>query len=151
MNENEHVCTRCKQNKTEEEMSKDTNRKKGISSWCKSCRTSSAKTWKNNNPNRLTKRNSPTYEVARNYILKHRYGISGEDYSNLLKQQNNCCAICKRNINQITYHLHVDHCHTTGEVRGLLCAPCNRYLGYIKDDKTILNTAILYLKERYNK
>jgi hypothetical protein len=61
-----------------------------------------------------------------------------------LEKQNNTCAICG-NIN--TYKsMNVDHNHTTGEIRGLLCHTCNKALGLFKEDLNILTSACNYLK-----
>ena len=88
---------------------------------------------------------------ASNKYLKRTYGISLEDFNNMLSSQNNLCAICKKEgfkINKNTaLNLVVDHCHVTGVVRGLLCHNCNRALGLFKDNIESLNTAILYLEK----
>src|SRR6187402_1147273 len=67
------------------------------------------------------------------------YGISAVDYDKLFSQQNGLCKICK-NPEADVYpstgkikSLSVDHCHTTGQVRGLLCSKCNKGLGIFKD------------------
>ena len=67
----------------------------------------------------------------------------------MLKSQNNVCAICHqkfgggRNSNS---RLGIDHCHTTGKVRGLLCSNCNRGLGMFKDSEERLKNALDYIK-----
>jgi len=82
----------------------------------------------------------------KNLKLKERYGISSEDRASLLAEQDNKCKIClipearsKRGI------LCVDHCHTTGEVRGLLCDLCNKALGHFRDNPALLKTGIAYI------
>jgi hypothetical protein len=139
-------CSKCSQVKTLDEMSKDSSRKGGLSSWCKACRRVSARKWGAITENKAPRIRDISYEQSRNYMLKHRYGITQEDYTTLLRNQQHSCAICKKDINDMTYHLHVDHSHTTGEVRGLLCSPCNVYLGYIKDNPTIFQNGIQYLQ-----
>ena len=62
------------------------------------------------------------------------------------EKQNYCCAICKTHSDLLPRNLAVDHCHTTGKVRGLLCTNCNIGLGMLKDSSEILNLAIKYLK-----
>jgi hypothetical protein len=62
----------------------------------------------------------------RAYERKHLYGLSNEDYQQLLADQAGRCAICKQLATKL---LHVDHNHTTGRVRGLLCQRCNLLLG----------------------
>lgn len=71
-----------------------------------------------------------------------QYGISTADYFTLLRAQEGKCAICQRCDG---WHLHIDHCHETGEVRGLLCRRCNSGLGCFGDDLSLLLVAIGYL------
>jgi len=90
-------------------------------------------------------------EKMKSIDLKKKYGISLEDYQNLLKIQNHVCAICHRPENCVDYRtglpraLAVDHCHTTLRVRGLLCTQCNRGLGKFHDNVQYLASAITYL------
>lgn len=87
-------------------------------------------------------------EKRREKAWERRYGITREDYENLLKRQGHCCAICKTNGVQRKGHtyFHVDHDHSTGKVRGLLCDLCNRGLGYFKDDPYLMRKAAKYLE-----
>ena len=70
------------------------------------------------------------------------YGIELEDYQNMLDLQNDRCAICET----IPQTFHIDHCHKTGKVRGLLCRGCNHGLGQFKDDPIALERAAKYLR-----
>lgn len=63
-------------------------------------------------------------------------------YDRLLREQGGVCAICGGFFER---PLNIDHCHTTGVVRGLLCSPCNHGLGCFKDDLTRLARAMKYL------
>ena len=67
----------------------------------------------------------------RNRILKYRYGISQIDYEQKLEDQKNVCAICKT-VWEAKHPLYVDHNHTTGQTRGLLCAKCNTQVGMVE-------------------
>lgn len=78
---------------------------------------------------------------------KAQYGIILEDYNEMFVNQNGCCKICGRHQSEFKKTLCVDHCHTTGKVRGLLCSNCNIVLGQAKDDIEILKSAIKYLEE----
>ena len=78
--------------------------------------------------------------------LFQTYGLTVEEYSSKLEQQNNCCAICNV-ASSGTRDWHVDHCHVSGKVRGLLCHRCNLMLGHAQDNVQTLEKAILYLKE----
>lgn len=73
-----------------------------------------------------------------------RYGITVEAYEAMFRAQNGACAICRGN-ELSGRRLAVDHCHTTGTVRGLLCAGCNRGIGYMGDSVQNLNAAAEYL------
>jgi hypothetical protein len=74
-----------------------------------------------------------------------KYGLSVEDYDTIQEAQGGVCAICKVRP-QNSKHWHVDHCHRTGKVRGLLCGDCNRGLGSFKDSVISLQRAIGYLE-----
>lgn len=76
--------------------------------------------------------------------IKNRYGISEKDFDVMLLKQKGSCAICGKKTNQ---RLHIDHCHKTNRVRGLLCGSCNRALGLLKDNTEFLAQAIVYLNE----
>lgn len=90
-------------------------------------------------------RNNPVLlRQRRSQGLKRAYGITADDFDIMLEKQNNACAICFRK--QGDKHLHVDHCHDTGKVRGLLCHQCNWYLGTIDADPTILERIKAYRK-----
>lgn len=78
--------------------------------------------------------------------LKHRYGITLEDYERRLIEQDGKCAICKQPPGKnVRAHwggkLCVDHCHDTGKVRGLLCNDCNLAVGYGKTEQVLLSAA----------
>ncbi len=74
--------------------------------------------------------------------LEYLYGITAEEHKALLIKQNNACSICKV-IPKTT--LHVDHCHATNKVRGLLCGNCNRAIGLMKDNPEFFMSAANYL------
>lgn len=81
----------------------------------------------------------------RDVIIRNQYGITLEQYNNMLEAQNYTCAICGNGDEVEGRRLAIDHCHTTGEVRGLLCGKCNRALGLFYDNKDLLSKAIKYL------
>jgi hypothetical protein len=83
-------------------------------------------------------------EKARGVALKSIYGISVEDYANLLARQFGVCAICLR---QPAKRLCVDHCHATRKIRGLLCRACNAALGFLRDDENAVMAAAAYLRK----
>jgi hypothetical protein len=79
------------------------------------------------------------------------YGITLSEYRSLLQKQDSRCAICGQIESAINWKtkekksLAVDHCHSTGKVRGLLCQSCNTALGSFNDDVSLLAKAIAYL------
>lgn len=82
--------------------------------------------------------------------LRNSYGISYEDFHKMFEEQNGKCKICRKAgfplVSGQKIYLNVDHCHTTGAVRGLLCHNCNRALGLLQDDIAILKSAVEYLE-----
>ena len=80
------------------------------------------------------------YGGHKNFLLMRRYGIDEVQLNRLLEAQRGLCAICEEQPAQ-----HVDHCHDSGKVRGLLCFNCNGALGRFEDDPEILKRAIEYL------
>ena len=75
-----------------------------------------------------------------------RYGLTDAEYLAMLHSQGRACKICRRLVSSERYNkLAVDHCHTTGAVRGLLCTPCNVSLGQFRDDPALLLRAAKYL------
>jgi hypothetical protein len=78
--------------------------------------------------------------------LKYKFGMSFEQYEQMLVKQNYCCAICRKHFGEFSKRLCVDHCHITDKIRGLLCDSCNRGIGFLKFDHgpTILRNALVY-------
>lgn len=83
-------------------------------------------------------------EKQRNQRLRHKYGMTQDEYDRMAKAQNHRCAVCDV---QPTGKLVVDHCHDKGHVRGLLCHNCNLALGHLKDDIKTAQAAVKYLTE----
>jgi hypothetical protein len=89
--------------------------------------------WRQKNPDR-----------AKSYDLKRHFGITLEQYGDMLVEQGHACAICNKPDRWRS--LAVDHCHKSGKVRGLLCGWCNTALGKFEDDPDRLTAAISYLE-----
>lgn len=84
-------------------------------------------------------------EQHKNSVLKRTYGISLAEYQALFVAQNGVCGICKtETVGSRGRKLHVDHCHVTGRVRGLLCGKCNSILGFSGDRPEIPEAALLW-------
>ena len=87
----------------------------------------------------------------RNAELQRRYGITQNDYEVMIAEQNNQCAICNTTEpggRHNRRYFVVDHCHTTGKVRKLLCNNCNTALGLVGDNTQIIQSMIEYLQEK---
>lgn len=89
------------------------------------------------------KKNRSRYRA---YALKKAYGITLEQFEHMLISQNNLCAICKQPMKDASDRC-VDHSHTTGKVRELLCKKCNWAIGLFSENITQLEAAINYLKK----
>jgi hypothetical protein len=85
--------------------------------------------------------------MIKKYQYKKRYGITPEQYLEMYTKQNGCCAICGKHQTELKKTLGVDHNHTTGKNRGLLCFNCNITIGKFNDDINMLVLAINYLKQ----
>lgn len=79
-------------------------------------------------------------------VKKGKYGISLNKLAKILESQGYKCAICDSHMTQA--QACVDHCHTSGRIRGILCNTCNAGLGMLKDSMEILQKAIYYLDDR---
>lgn len=83
--------------------------------------------------------------------LRRTYGISLEEYHQMLVKQDHKCLLCSGEgfLMQDTHNMKlvVDHCHASGKVRGLLCHNCNRALGLFQDNQQTLERALAYLKQ----
>lgn len=131
-------CSKCNLVKNKDMFHVDKSRKSGLKSSCKACRV---------NPNviargpRAKKSKSEISEMRRQQKMFTKYRIRIEDYNGMFSDQGGCCAICG------TPHkkLHIDHCHSSGKVRALLCRGCNVGLGQFKESRKSLYSAIKYL------
>lgn len=139
------TCSKCGLTKKAEEFNIDRTRGKLISR-CKACRNAACIAWRKSKPTYETDRYQATKQHTRERHLVRKYKVSLADYNAMLVAQKGGCAICGAlERDQFKGVLHVDHCHETGRVRGLLCRGCNHMLGSIKDDTRLLQKAIDYL------
>ena len=105
---------------------------------CKACNLVSQQAWDRANPEKRK-------AIGRRAHLKEKYGITPEHWDQMLADQDGKCGICRTdNPGQRSWK--VDHDHTTGAVRGLLCNHCNLLLGHAKDDIDVLLSAMAYLQ-----
>jgi hypothetical protein len=101
----------------------------------------------NNKERILELRRKQKKRTKNNHLIK-RYGITIEQYNSMLDEQESKCYICETYVeNTKNNYLHVDHNHTTGKVRKLLCMSCNASLGLVKESEFILKKMIEYINE----
>ena len=130
------VCTECGVEKPLTDYSP--NKGRSSRSKCKPCESARvAAYWKS-----LPK--DEQYRRKRNNVLKP-YNLTQKQFDGFMLVQGNACAICNKPFESLT-QAHIDHNHTTGKVRGLLCENCNRGLGLFYDNEYNLKTALLYLQ-----
>lgn len=79
----------------------------------------------------------------RAHRLKKKYGLTDQQYRTMVQSQNSQCLICQDPSDQLV----VDHCHTSGKIRGLLCRTCNTAIGLLKDSPLVALAASTYLSE----
>ena len=153
------ICSRCKKEKQNSgrDFPPDKRRPYGIASYCRRCNSTKGAFWRrkkyNNDANyrkRVIEYNRKLFlkkyrndEDFRNRTkfnswkreLKRIFGMTPNQYDELLKIQNESCGICGISSKEIKKRLSVDHDHITGKVRGLLCTRCNMAIGMFDVDK----------------
>lgn len=145
------TCIGCKQVKSLEDFPVGKNYADGRINRCRLCRNEWRRNYRASKPNDRNSakdRYGRTKEQIRSYNRKRAYGVTQEQFDQMVAEQNGLCLICgnppsgkgKSNI------LHVDHCHDTGRIRGLLCTNCNCGIGFFKDDPELVKKALAYLE-----
>jgi hypothetical protein len=126
------TCSKCQVTKETSEFGKHKGTKDGLRPECKQCR------------------NARPYDPKQqlNNYLKSAYNITLKEYDALLADQTGVCALCGTDYPGKQGRFVVDHNHTTGEVRGLLCNQCNVGLGALQDNPALLLKAAQYLIDR---
>jgi hypothetical protein len=118
------------------------------SSWCRKCTNGAIRDYSKTPDGAVRKKaaqdafnaNNPDYQVT------YRYGLRPGQYDEMRIAQDDRCAIC-RTPDAAGRRWHVDHCHATGKVRGLLCSACNLTLGKMGDDPARLRAAAEYIEQ----
>lgn len=150
-------CQKCKEVKDTSEFHKNRAKHDGLCGYCKACREKERRStpafrakrralWsRNRDEDNVTHRNWK--RLQRIGDLRRKYGMTLEDYDELYRRQDGACAICKEPFEAHAIHTHVDHCHSTGRVRGILCRGCNQGIGAFKEKDTIMESAIRYIND----
>ncbi|MCZ7974387.1 endonuclease VII domain-containing protein [Agrobacterium salinitolerans] len=127
-------CWKCLEVKPVDQFHKQKTAKSGHHVWCRKCFNSYARQQRNS-------RVSP--ETKRKWNISSRYGLTPDDVERMLTEQEGLCAIC-REVLPVRYH--IDHCHSTNKVRGILCHGCNLKLPIVERPE-LLAAAIAYLEK----
>jgi len=122
-------CPTCEQVKPLEDFPRNRSAPSGRGGYCKPCHNAIGKATKD----RL-------YGSTRDYHLRRRYGLTSADVDAMIATQGGTCATCDGKPE------HVDHDHTTGKVRGVLCFNCNQALGNVRDNPATLHQLSRYLR-----
>ncbi len=122
-------CPDCGEEKAPEQFPRNSKSKRGRHTYCKSC---------HNARNRETVKR--LYGNSRHYHLKQRFGVGEAEVAAMIETQGGLCVIC-----QVGEATQVDHDHSTGRVRGVLCLECNAGLGAFRDDPRLVWCAVDYL------
>lgn len=115
-----------------------------------------SKAWREANPERQKaasrrhhekRKQAPGWQAYKNEAeMRRKYGLTMADFDALLESQGGVCAICKGKPNGPGKRFHVDHCHNSSKVRGLLCGKCNTAIGLLDDDPARAESAAAYLR-----
>lgn len=133
-------CPRCRATKPRSDFGlrgQNSQGKRYSKSYCKECENLISTTKARGNPETITANNAKS-------ALRRYFNMEPEDFAELNQLQNGVCAICD-NKPVSDSRLHIDHDHSSGIVRGLLCSPCNLGLGNFLDNPKLLMRAIEYL------
>lgn len=146
------TCTSCAETKPVSQFYKHKSFKDGYKTQCKTCETVYAKqrylTAKEEGLQCIKNKR----ESSRIYSLKRKFGITVEQYNDLLEQQNHCCAVCGRHQDEFKKKFAVDHAHTeskdipAGMIRGLLCYICNTRIVGDRTNPEIFQKTADYLR-----
>lgn len=136
------VCTLCKEEKPlTQYRSRGGSQPHLLKSRCNDCLSMLHKDWCYNNTDKVRQ-----YRAKDEWTLKKRcarHGITEQEFWTIYEEQDGCCAVCDKEIE--AEGSAIDHNHTTGDVRGILCKNCNRALGLFGDSPSTLLQAAAYL------
>jgi hypothetical protein len=143
------ICSLCKLEKSKSDFPMQNKKIMKVMSACKECSNKRQREKRLKNPEEVRKKDKKSYlknrekriaaareyrkkypDRTRNTNLKVNYGITQKDYEQIKNKQMSRCAICKTHELDLKRILCVDHDHSNGKVRGLLCDTCNKFLGF---------------------
>lgn len=153
------TCATCKSSKVAEHFGKCRASLDGLQYDCKMCQRTASRaryaadleTSRAYSKERAARRRVRSPEKVREARLRWAHGVGVEVYNTFLEKQGGVCAVCKQaETNKFkgkVRDLCLDHDHTTGKKRGLLCVRCNRALGLLRDDPSVVRNMLEYISE----
>ena len=142
------TCTKCKETRPIDDFHNDRTGKNGKRSQCRFCVLAANKDWQARNPEHAKEcwKRSSNKRYSKDVRQKRRlksYNLSESQYTLLVSFSAGKCNICER---ELGTKEHIDHCHDSGKVRGLLCVKCNTAIGLLNDDAALMRRAIEYIE-----
>lgn len=157
------ICRNCGRDLPRDEFYKASKSKDGLKWNCKECDREKAsdyyrknedrvrknvRRYKKDNPERVKAWDRKKKNVTAAARRRHAYGLSEDDYERMLVKCGGMCESCGRDPWEVSSRgPHVDHCHETGRVRGILCFRCNTGLGHFRDSIEDMENAVAYLRK----
>lgn len=160
----EKKCPSCGETKPRSEFRADRTKADHLTSACSACISQRSRDYYQRNRDRV-RANVKAYQKAKPEVqakarakrrengkrraadVKGKYGLTEAEYAAMIERCGGLCEICGRVPSEVSKKgACVDHCHDSGRVRGILCAPCNSALGSFRDDTEVMERAILYLR-----
>ena len=161
-------CCRCKTALPRSEFNRNRNTKDGKQTYCRPCSAEDTaerrRKWSDAQFARAAATNRAYRQTAkhrearalwhkskdgrrsnRRTKIRHKYGLTECQYDALMQRQGGLCAACGVTLADATRYVHIDHCHETRRVRGILCNGCNVALGHAREDVNVLMGLISYL------
>lgn len=147
------VCSDCKMAKPLSAFYKSVGKREGVQSVCKDCHDLRSKAW-----GKTPKGKAINKAAHRRNHIKRKFGIPESEYETIMfdlwNDQKGCCAICGtlgtsygKQTKEDPTTLHLDHNHTNGQLRSLLCFPCNNAIGLLQDSPELCSKASDYLQQ----
>lgn len=136
--------------------------KSGIQAWqkkrkaiCRVCERVAARKWALTHPEEMLAHQQGRYaknpQKSREQNRYYKFGLTPARFNELLEEQGYACAICKDKKQLLgpvggAESFHVDHCHKTKKIRGLLCSKCNQAIGLLRESIEIVSALKIYLE-----
>lgn len=142
------VCSKCKFYKEAHLFYRDSSRSDGLQNLCKSCdnervKQRKKKTGYKEKPEKSRRWREKNKSKIRFQRIKRKYNIDEKCFNGILESQGSTCEICK----SIDWDPVVDHDHSTGHVRGLLCSNCNTALGLLRENEDSVQGLLTYIRK----